>query len=77
MEKMFYKFLWNSGPDTIKRSIAIKALLAGRLRMVNIQVFIKAPRITWLRRVIQNHENMSWYALSGIDFSESFFFPWD
>ena len=41
--------------------------------MVNIQVFIKALRVTWSRRVIQNHKKMSWYALSGIDFQKVFF----
>ena len=40
--------------------------------MVNIQVFITALRVTWLRNVIQNDENVSWYALSGIDFLKVF-----
>ena len=40
LEKMFFKFLWNSGPDRIKRSIIIKDLTVGGLRMVNINMFI-------------------------------------
>ena len=40
--------------------------------MVNIQDFIKALRVTWLIKVIQNHGHMSGYALSGIDFQKVF-----
>ena len=36
LEKLFYKFLWNTGPDRIKRSIVIKDLVAGGLRMINM-----------------------------------------
>ena len=72
VEKIFYKFLWNAGPDRIKRTVVTKDLRAGGLRMINIQYFIKALRITWLRRVIQSHENKTWYDLSDIDFEKVF-----
>ena len=49
---MFFKFLWNSGPDRIKRSIIITDLTVGGLRMVNIDMFIKALKVSWLRHVI-------------------------
>ena len=71
---LFFKFLWNSGPDRIKRSIIIKDLSVGGLRMVNINIFIKSLKITWLRRVIQNSKNISWYSLSGIDYQKRFSF---
>ena len=44
----------------------------GGLRMVNISSFIKALKITWLRRIIQNSQDNSWYALSNIDFQKVF-----
>ena len=31
----FYKFLWNSGPDRIKRNIIIKVFNAGGIQMIN------------------------------------------
>ena len=40
--------------------------------MVNISSFIKALKITWLRRIIQNSQDNSWYALSNIDFQKVF-----
>ena len=70
LEKLFYKFLWNSGPDRIKRSIVIKDLVAGGLRMINIHIFVNALKISWLRRQIINQESISWYKLSQIDFKK-------
>ena len=68
IERMFFKFLWNNGPDRIKRSIIVKNVREGGLRMINISYFIKALNISWFRRVIQNTENGAWYALSNINF---------
>ena len=42
--------------------------------VTDINVFIKSLKITWLRRVIQNSKNVSWYTLSGIDFQKLFKF---
>ena len=39
LDKIFYKFLWNSGPNRIKQTAAIKDIKAGGLRMVNIKYF--------------------------------------
>ena len=36
--------------------------------MINISYFIKALKISWFRRIIQNSENGAWYALSNINF---------
>ena len=57
IERMFFKFLWNNGPDRIKRSIIVKNVREDGLRMINISYFIKALKISWFRRVIQNSEN--------------------
>ena len=70
IDKLFFKFLWNGGPDRIKRNLIVKDLSVGGMRMINIRVFIKALKISWIRRVILNSENNSWYALSKIDFQK-------
>ena len=68
MDKLFFKFLWNSGPDSIKRNLVVKDI--GGMQMINIRVFIKALKISWIRWVILNSDNNSWYALSTIDFQK-------
>ena len=74
LNKIFYTFLWNSGPDRIKRINIVKDLKVGGLRMINIDYFIKALKVSWLRRVIQNSHDTSWYSLSMIDFQKIFSF---
>ena len=53
----FFKFLWNAGPDRITRKLASKNLSSGGLRMPHIYSFIKALKISWLRRAIQQANN--------------------
>ena len=72
IEKTFYNFLWNGGPDRIKRSIIVKNFKAGELRMINLPEFIRALKISWFRRVIQNSENIEWHSLSKIEFNKFF-----
>ena len=67
LERLFYKFLWHFGPDRIKRSIIIKDLTAGGLRMINVNIFIKALKISWLRRIVKHSDSISWYTLSKIN----------
>ena len=74
LDKLFYKFLWNNGPDRIKRSVIIKNLNEGGLRMMNTSYFIKALKISWLRRVIKNPHTNAWYSFSNIDFESLFSF---
>ena len=62
----------NGGPDRIKRSIIVKNFKAGGLRMINLPEFIRALKISWFRRVIQNSENIEWYSLLIIDFNKFF-----
>ena len=70
LEGIFFKFLWNAGPDRITRKIAIKNLSSGGLRMPHIYSFIKALKIFWLRRVIQQANNTTWYILNPIEFDK-------
>ena len=70
LEVIFFKFLWNAGPDRITRKLAIKNLSSGGLRMPHIYSFIKALKISWLRRVIQQANNTTWYILNPIDFDK-------
>ena len=49
LEKLFYRFLWNSGPGKIKRKVVVKNIECAGLRMVDLKSFIKALKISWLR----------------------------
>ena len=73
-KKIFYKFLWNSGPDRIKRRIVIKDVTAGGLKMINTNMFIKSLHISWLRQIIKQSDTVSLYSMSNISFGKLFHF---
>ena len=75
-EKMFYKFLWNSGSNRIKRRIIIRNIGCAGLRMIELRSFIKALKISWLRRILQQSKTCEWSNLSNIDFQFFFFCRW-
>ena len=63
-------FFFFKGPDRITMKLAIKNLSSGGLRMAHIYSFIKALKISWLRRVIQQANNTTWHILNPIDFDK-------
>ena len=72
LDKIFYKFLWNSGPDRISRNNMIRNEREGGLRMIQIRTFIKALKVTWFRRLLINPKNIIWSSLSNIEFAKLF-----
>ena len=72
LEKLFYKFLWNSGPDRIKRRIIIKNIACAGLRMVELRSFIKALKVSWLQRILHQTKPNEWTCLSLINFHTLF-----
>ena len=70
LERMFFKYLWNKGPDRITRKQIVKNIEAGGLRMIEVKAFITALKITWVRRIIFNSEIENWSYLAGIDFDK-------
>ena len=69
---MFYKFLWNLGPDRIKRKIIIKNIACAGLRMVELNSFIKALKVSWFRRILQQSKPNELTNLSLINFDKLF-----
>ena len=68
LEKLFYKFLWNSEPDRISRNVIIQDVKEGGLRMIKINKFIESLKVTWLRRILISTNECSWNRLSHVDF---------
>ena len=58
IEKMLYAFLWNNKPDKIKRDHIVQNYNQGGLKMVNIKNFVTALKITWIRRLYTNPDNI-------------------
>ena len=60
MNSIFFKFIWGGGTDRIKRSIVIKEYKQGGLKMINIEHFVQALKVTWIRRLIQKESKWSY-----------------
>ena len=56
---MFYEYLWNKGPDKIKRTVVVQDYQDGDLRMINFKIFIKSLKLTWLRRILLKNSRYS------------------
>ena len=55
MEKMIFKFLWR-GPDKVKRVVVINSLKNGGLNLTDFETHIKALRLSWIPRVLDERE---------------------
>jgi len=59
IEKMIYRFLWNNGPDKVKRSLIIQSCPDGGLKMIDIQSFIYYLKLKWIRRAVTGEHKWS------------------
>ena len=55
INKIFYNFLWSDKPDKIKRSVIKLKFREGGLGMVDIELFDKALKLTWIRKTLLNN----------------------
>ena len=53
LNSMFFRFVWNGGVDKVKRDVVIKDYKDGGSKMIKVETFIEALKITWIRRLIQ------------------------
>jgi exonuclease III/hemoglobin-like flavoprotein len=65
LESDFFKFLWNKGPDRIKRIDAYKNIKNGGLGMLKIEEFIEGLKISWFRRYLKSKH--TWANLSNFN----------
>ena len=52
INSMLYNFLWDGKPDKMKRSIAKLSFLQGGISMVDIRLFDKSLKLTWIRKLL-------------------------
>ena len=61
IEKITFDFIWN-GQDKVKRNTMFQNYDNGGLRMTNFELFIKAQRVMWMKRLIYSDKEMKWKA---------------
>ena len=60
VNKLFYSFLWNGKGDKIKRDIIINDYPNGGLKMIDIQVFSKSLKVTWIKKYLDEGNQGKW-----------------
>lgn len=50
LNKMFFNFLWKCSPDKTKRKVIVQDYKDGGLKMVDVQNFMNALKVSWIRR---------------------------
>ena len=63
-----YKFLWDGKGDKIKRSIMISDHENGGLRMLDLNSFNKALKLSWVRKYLNENNSGKWKLL-GLTFN--------
>ena len=57
IEKLMYNFLWDGKPEKIKRDILTENYYKGGLKMIDINMFIKSLKISWIKRILESENN--------------------
>ena len=52
-----YDFLWDLKPAKIKREILTMDYENERLKMIDLETFIKSLKICWIKRMIESEDN--------------------
>ena len=55
LSKMLYQFIWLGKPDKIKRLTITQDYIDGGLRMIDITAFMKALKLTWIKRLFTQY----------------------
>ena len=69
VKNKFFRFLWKNKRDKIKRTSVYQDYCEGGLRMVDIELAIKALRLAWIRRRLFS-EKSSWKTIPDHFFSK-------
>ena len=61
LNTLLFNYIWNSKVDRVARTVVTKKFMDGGLNMVNLELFIKSLKLTWIRRL--ECSNTSWGGL--------------
>jgi uncharacterized protein YnzC (UPF0291/DUF896 family) len=69
IEQNCYKFLWNNGPDKIKRTQSVRNIEIGGLGMTDLKSFIYSLKLSWLKKLVTS-KCETWKTLANFDSNE-------
>ena len=67
INNILHSFLWNKKPSKIKTTIVTKQYCEGGLKMLNLNAFMGALKLTWIRRLLLSDCKWQHFIKSEID----------
>ena len=64
---MFFNFLWDGKDDKTKRDIMISDYNNGGLRMIDIKLFNKALKSSWITKYLDSENHGKWKLLFDLE----------
>lgn len=61
LNSTLFQFIWQSKVDRIKRNVMIQNYEEGGVKMINLDLFLKSLKVSWIRRFL--YTNTKWYRL--------------
>ena len=58
IENIFYTFLWGCKTHKVKKTVIIQDFCDGGYQMINLESFIKAQKLKWIKLYLTNHDCM-------------------
>ena len=63
MQNILFNFLWDGKGDRIKRDLMISDNENGGLRMIDVKLFNKALKLSWLKKYLDTENHGKWKLL--------------
>ena len=63
INKILFSFVWSKKPDKLKRVLIKKSYNNGGLNMLELEKFIQALKLSWIKRLTNSAHNPQWITL--------------
>ena len=60
IHKILFNFLWDGKGDKIKRDIMVSDYENGGVRMIDIKLFDKALKLSWIKKYLDTENHGKW-----------------
>ena len=69
LNQIAFNFIWGYKPEKVKRNTIISGYEDGGLKMLDVESFVSAQKVMWVKRLLMNKEG-SWKILPNLILSE-------
>ena len=64
INKQFFDFLWGEKREKIKRNTLIGDIREGGMKMIDIKLFVKSIKVSWVKRLMLTDDDSNWQEIT-------------